>query len=722
MVTSEAGEDIGIATQAMSNTLPNRQATVQVAGRWRCGSARGKMNVTEGDFLWEGDEAFKRSSNLFAFMEWLRAQRGLDFRTYEEVRAWSVDRLEEFWAAIWDHFEIISEMPYERVLKDPAMPGAKWFAGSRVNYAEHVLRHEAARETNTVLHHLSEIRPLADMSWGELGGQVRVMATQLRKLGVVPGDRVVSYMPNIPETLIAMLATTAVGAVWSSAAPEFGVKTVADRFSQIEPKVMFAADGYRFAGKDFARTGEIAEIMAGLQSLETLVWLDYLGGLAPPQDTGKTIVSWQELADRDPVPREAFRFERVRHDHPLWILFSSGTTGLPKAIVHSHVGIIVEHYKTAAFHLNLKPESGMFFYSTTGWVMWNSLLWGPLMGGRVTLYDGSPTHPSPDLLWKLAAETGATSFGASPTFVENMRKLGVVPSERYDLAAIENIFLAGSPSTPETFAWLYETVNKDLWVTSQSGGTEFCSGIAGASPLLPVYAGEIQARCLGVDVRVLDEAGDELVDQVGEMVIAKPMPSMPLFMWGDSDFSRYREAYFDTYPGLWRHGDFMKINARGGCYVYGRSDSTLNRFGVRIGSAEIYRTLEKVDAVLDSVIVCIEEPGGGFYMPLFVRLRDGIALDAKLTAEIKSRLRTERSPRHVPDEIFAVRAIPYTLTGKKMEVPVRKLLMGWPAERAFSADAMRDPSAMQWFVAFAERRRAASGQAGLYQSLGRGIG
>lgn len=674
--------------------------------------------MKEGDLLWEGSDAFKRSSNLAAFMDWLRTERELDFADYESLRRWSVDDLEGFWSAIWDRFGIIFETPYETVLGRRGMPGAEWFVGSRVNYAEHVLRREADHPDRTMLHHLSEIRPLAEMTWGEMGGMVRRIATRLRAIGIRPGDRVVSYMPNVPETIAAMLAVTAIGAIWSSAAPEFGVKTVIDRFAQIEPKLIFAADGYRFAGRDYDRRGEIAEIVAALPGLETIVWLDYLGTGGPVELPGVATVPWSDVAGGDPVAPEHFRYERVPHDHPLWVLFSSGTTGLPKAIVHNHVGIIVEHYKTAALHLNLKPSSCMFFYSTTGWVMWNSLLWGPLMGGKVALYDGSPTHPGPDLLWKLAADTGATSFGASPTFVENMRKLGIRPRDSYDLSAIENIFLAGSPSTPETFAWLHGAVKEDLWVTSQSGGTEFCSGIVGGVPTLPVHAGEIQARCLAVDVRVFDDDGNELHDEVGEMVIASPMPSMPMAMWNDPGDERYRQAYFDTFPGVWRHGDFMRINARGGCFVYGRSDSTLNRYGVRIGSAEIYRTLEGIDAVADSLIVCIEEPGGGFYMPLFVAMREGVELDEAMVETIRRRLRDERSPRHVPDEIHAAPAIPYTLTAKKMEVPVRKLLMGWPAEKAYSADAMRDRGAMDWFVDFAESRRARLDRAGLYERLG----
>ena len=673
------------------------------------------MTIGDGDFLWEASKDFKDASNTAAFMRWLKAERGLDLPDHEALRAWSVDDLEGFWAAIWDYFDIISDDGYDSVLESRVMPGARWFTGSRVNYAEHILRREADHPERTIFHHVSEVRPRADMSWGDLGSQVRVLATWLRARGIGPGDRVVSYMPNVPETIIAMLAVTAIGAIWSSAAPEFGVKTVVDRFAQIEPKLLFAADGYRFAGRDFPRITEVEEIVASLPGLETVVWLDYAGSGARPALHGVAIVAWEDALSGPAVPIEGFRYERVAPDHPLWVLFSSGTTGLPKAIVHGHAGIIVEHYKTAAFHLNLKPHSCMFFYSTTGWVMWNSLLWGPLMGGRVLLYDGAPSHPGPDLLWRLAAEVGATSFGASPTYVDTMRRQNVVPKDICDVSTFENVFLAGSPSTPETFGWLREAVKEDLWITSQSGGTEFCSGIVGGTPLLPVHAGEIQTRCLGVDVRVFDDAGRELVGEVGEMAIAKPMPSMPIFFWGDEDFARYREAYFDTWPGVWRHGDFMEINARGGCFVHGRSDSTLNRFGVRIGSAEIYRTIDHLEAITDSLIVCIEEPGGGFYMPLFVELRSGTTLDDDLLQQIRTRLRTERSPRHVPDEVLAVPAIPYTLSGKKMEVPVRKLLMGWPADKAFSADAMRNPHSMDWFADFA-RDRSAKGE-GLYKSL-----
>lgn len=661
------------------------------------------MAVSEGVLLWRGSGEFVSHSRLAAFMAWLAREHHIEFNSYADLHRWSVDDIDFFWALIWDYFEIQSETPYQHVLGNRDMPGAEWFPGARVNYAEHFLRHECGRANDVALVHCSERRPLARTTWRELGGQVRRLATFLRARGVKPGDCVVAYMPNVPETVVAMLATTAIGAVWSSAAPEFGVQAVVDRFGQIAPKVLFASDGYSFGGTVFDRRGEVAALVRDVPSIERVIWLDYMN-LGAPTDPGVQLESWADALAIAAPSRETFEFARVDNRHPLWILFSSGTTGLPKAIVHSHIGILVEQLKLGAFHLDLGPSSVMFFYSTTGWMMWNALMMAPLNGGTAVLYDGSPMQGGFDFLWRLASQSRATMFGASPTYIELMRKHGIVPKDLCDLSAIRAVLMSGSPATPECFEWFYENVKKDLWVTSQSGGTEFCAGLVVGAPILPVYAGEIQARALGCDVRVLDDNGRELIDQVGELVVAQPMPSMPIYFWGDDNYERYRETYFDVYPGVWRHGDFMKINRRGGCYVYGRSDSTLNRFGVRIGSSEIYRTLEAIEEVLDSLVVCTEEPGGGFFMPLFIQLREGKSLDDALLAKIKSALRTERSPRHVPDVILGVPAIPYTLSGKKMEVPVRKLLMGWEPERAYSRDSMKDGAAMDWFIAFASER------------------
>ncbi len=661
-----------------------------------------KAAVQEGQLLWTPRPEFARTSNVARYLEWLRDTRGKNLPDYDALWHWSVQDCEGFWGSLWDYFEVRSDTPYKQVLDRRVMPGAKWFEGARINYAEHLLRHEEkSRDDEIVFQHLSECRPLATMTWRELGRQVRIVATQLRAMGVKPGDRVVSYMPNVPETAVAMMASTAIGAVWSSAAPEFGVKTVIERFSQIAPKVLFAADGYRFGGKDFKRETEVRRIVAELPTLERVVWLPYLTPGSPAPDL-RHAMPWNQLLDHADVPREKFRYERVAHDHPLWVLFSSGTTGLPKAIVHSHVGVLMEHLKLMHFHLNLKPGSVMFFYSTTGWVMWNILLSAMHLGAGVVLYDGSPAHPSPDFLWKLAADTRATNFGASPTFVQMMEKAGLKPGETHDLSALEAILVSGAPSTPETFDWCYRCVKHDLWVTSQSGGTEIASGFVGAAPTLPVHAGEIQTRMLGMDVHAWDDAGKEVIDAVGELVVTSPFPSMPIYFWNDAEGKRYHESYFDTYPGVWRHGDFIKIKSRGGCYIYGRSDSTLNRHGVRIGTAEIYRAVEQLPEIADSLIVCCELPGGQFFMPLFVQFKPGHALDQAFLGRLHAKLREDCSPRHVPDRTYAVAAIPYTLTGKKMEVPVRKILMGWPLDKAASRDAMMNPEAIDWFARFAQ--------------------
>ncbi len=654
----------------------------------------------EGELLWTPRTEFAEASNIAGYLRWLRRERGLDFNGYDTLWRWSVTEIEAFWASLWDYFDVQSSTPYSAVLNERRMRGTRWFEGSRVNYAEHMLRREATAPDQVVLHHLSESRPLARMTATELGAQVRILATAMRELGVGPGDRVVSYMPNIAETAVAMMATIAIGAVWSAAAPEFGIKTVVERFAQIEPKLMFAVDGYRFGGKDFSRRAEVQGIVEQLPTLQALIWLPYVDQAAPPPRF-EQVRSWASMLDRPSVTRGAFVYERVPFDHPLWVLFSSGTTGLPKAIVHSHVGALIEHLKLTHFHFNLGPQSTMFFYSTAGWVMWNLVLSALLTGGAAVLYDGSPTHPHPDLLWGLAADTGATFFGASPTYIQMMGKLGVRPRERYDLSKLEAIMVGGSPSTPETFAWLYECVKRDLWVTSQSGGTEIASGFVGASPTLPVYAGEIQRRMLGMNVQAWSDDGREQVDEVGELVVTAPFPSMPLYFWNDVDGRRYHEAYFDVFPDVWRHGDFVRINARGGCYIYGRSDSTLNRHGVRIGTAEIYRTVEQVEGIADSLIVCCDLPDGTFYMPLFIRLKDGAKLDEHRVQTLQRRLCEDCSPRHVPDAIHAVAQIPYTLTGKKMEVPVRKLLMGWPLQKAASRDAMMNPAAIDAFIQFA---------------------
>lgn len=636
------------------------------------------------------------------FSQWLSDTRGLTFPSYDALWKWSVDDIEAFWGAIWDYFDIQSSTPYERVLASERMPGARWFPGARLNYAQHVLRQE--RPGADAVLFLSENTPASGMPWKEFAGQVRILATQLRKLGVKPGDRVVAYVPNIPQAMIAMLATTAVGAVWASCSPDFGSQGVLDRLAQLQPKVLFCVDGYRYGGKAFDRRDELRKVIAGLDSLELVIELPRFG-LGQPLQCGIMSRSWDSLLDHPPVGPGDFTFEQVPFDHPLWILFSSGTTGLPKPIVHGHGGILIEMFKAHHLHMDLHPGERAFFYTTTGWMMWNFIASMLMVGVCPVLYDGNPAYPDADTLWRMADECDVSFFGASPSYVEVMRKAGIVPRSKYKLSGLRAIMPAGSPVSAECTAWFYQNVKTDLWVATGSGGTDCCTGLVGGTPTQPVYAGEIQARHLGVAVAAFNEDGNSVIDEVGELVITKPMPSMPVCFWGDVTGARYREAYFDMFPGVWRHGDLLRINQRGGCFVLGRSDATLNRHGVRIGTAEIYRALETIESVADSLVVNLDLPGGKFFMPLFVKLKEGTPLDSALQKVIADTLRTTHTPRHVPDRIIAVPEIPYTLTGKKMEVPVRRILMGAPPDEVLNRSAMANPKTLEAFIDYRNTQR-----------------
>jgi acetoacetyl-CoA synthetase len=582
------------------------------------------------------------------------------------------------------------------------MPGAEWFPGAMLNYAQHALRHE--RPGEDALLSLSERQPLAAMSWGELARQVRVLATRMRALGIGPGDRVVAYLPNTPEAIVAMLATASIGAVWSSCGPDFGTRGVLDRYSQLTPALLFAVDGYSYGGKMFDRRTDVREIVGQLPTLSHVVSLPYLDPDDRAPVTPDALLWSDVLAGPDPG-REAFQFEQVPFAHPLWIMFSSGTTGLPKPIIHCHGGITIEQLKLFHFHMDMHPRQRMFFFTSTGWMMWNFLASSLIVDVVPVLYDGHPAWPTPDLLWKMADESGAHLFGASPAYQSILEKAGIVPNERFALEQLETIVLAGSPVTAECQSWFYQNVKQDIWAHAGSGGTDICTGLVGGVVNLPIYAGEIQARQLGVAAYAYDEQGHALVDQVGELVITEPMPSMPVGFWGDSDGSRYRESYFDHYPGVWRHGDFFRLNARGGCFVLGRSDATLNRHGVRIGTAEVYRSLLGVEAVEDSLIVNLDLPGGKFFMPLFVKTKGDVPLDERIADEIRARIRREYSPRHLPDKILQVKAIPYTLTGKKMEVPVRRILMGVAVEKAANRAAMAQAESLDYFIEYARTQR-----------------
>ena len=602
---------------------------------------------------------------------------------YEALRQWSVDDLEGFWAAVWDFFEL-GERPGP-VLADRSMPGAQWFPEVRVNYAERIF---AGHDDDAVaIVHRSELRPTAEITWGELREQVARAAAGLRALGVGEGDRVVAYLPNIPETVVAFLATASLGAIWSSCSPDFGPRSVVDRFAQIEPKVLLAVDGYRYGGKDFDRREIVEGLRAQMPTLEHTVLLPYLGS-GPLEGT----TLWDELL----AEHAGLQFAPVPFDHPLWVLYSSGTTGLPKAIVHGHGGILLEHLKKMHLHLDAQAGDRVFWFTTTGWMMWNFLVGVLLTEATILLYDGNPGTPSLDVLWDFAAETGMTTFGTSAAYLHTCMKEGVVPREGRSLERLRALGSTGSPLSPEGFDWVYDQLGPDLWLFSTSGGTDVCTAFVGGVPLLPVYEGELQGRSLGAAVEAWDEDGRPVVDEVGELVITQPMPSMPVVFWNDPDGERLRESYFEMFPGVWRHGDWIKITPRGGAVIYGRSDSTINRGGIRMGTSEIYSAVESQPEVLDSLVVDV-----GDWMPLFVVLRDGAELDDDLRKQITARVREDCSPRHVPDEVHAVEEVPRTLSGKVLEVPVKKILMGQDPDKAASRDSLANPAALDPFVELA---------------------
>ena len=652
----------------------------------------------EGTLLWGPPPEFRKNAAITRYTGWLEREKDLSFEDYTALWEWSVTDIEGFWASLWEFFDVQSSKPYEAVLRRREMPGAEWFPGTELNYAEHVFRNADGRPDEPALIHTSELRPLGETSWRELEGKVAAAAAGLSEMGVGRGDRVVAYLPNVPEAVVAFLACASLGAVWSSASPDFGAGSVVDRFAQIEPKVLVACDGYRYGGKDFDRTDVVARLRQEIPTLQKTVLLPYLDEeIQAPDDA----VLWDGMLSANGGAE--LSFERVPFDHPLWVLYSSGTTGLPKAIVHSQGGILLEHLKKASLHMDLGPGDRFFWFTTTGWMMWNLLVGSLLAGATAVLYDGSPAHPDMNRLWKLAEETGMTHFGTSAGYLTGGMKAETEPGQNFDLSALKGVGSTGSPLPPEGFGWVYENVKEDLWLYSTSGGTDLCTAFVGGVPLLPVRAGELQARSLGAAVHAFDPDGRPVVGEVGEMVLTQPMPSMPVFLWNDPDGTRYGESYFDVYPGVWRHGDWILIKDHGGCVISGRSDSTINRGGVRMGTSEIYSAVETVEEIADSLVVDIPRSGGDSFMPLFVVLQEGVELDADLENKIKGSIRERTSPRHVPDEIFAVPDIPKTLNGKKLEVPVKKILSGTPPDEAASRDSLGNPESLDRFAELAEK-------------------
>jgi len=647
-----------------------------------------------GEVLWRPPADVRQTSEIGRFQDWVAAHRGLELSTYEELWRWSVGDLEGFWGSVWEFYGIRAHTPYERVLGRREMPGAEWFPGARLNYAEHLVGGEEDRDRVAVVAR-SQTRPPLELTFGELRARAARARAGLRRLGVGPGDRVVAYAPNIPETLIGFIATASLGAIWATCAPEFGARSVIDRFSQIEPKVMLAVGGYGFRDRYVDRRAEVAAVRAGLPTLEQVVWIPY--GEARLPDA----IAWDELlAEEEPL-----QFEPVPFAHPLYVLFSSGTTGLPKAIVHGHGGQLLEHHKNQGIGWDLKPGGRLLWFSTTAWMMWNALVSALLLRASIVMLDGDPTWP--DLLeqWRLAEELRPSVMGVAPPYLTACRKAGLAPGRECDLSSIRVFCTAGSPLPPEGYRYVYEQM-PDVLLNNGSGGTDVCTGIVSGSLIQPVYEGEIAGPCLGVDARAFDERGNEVVGELGELVICQPMPSMPVGLWNDPDGARYRASYFDRYPGVWRQGDWIRFTERGSCVLAGRSDATLNRGGVRLGTGEFYAVVEEFDEVREALVVHLEDPeGGAGELILFVVLADGVTLDEELRRRIAAALRAQLSPRHVPDRILAVPDFPRTLTGKKLEVPVKRILRGEPPERLASRDSLANPEALDTFVELAVRGR-----------------
>ncbi|WP_151759089.1 acetoacetate--CoA ligase [Dictyobacter vulcani] len=658
----------------------------------------------EPNLLWKPADEIKQQANLSSYMHWLQQEKDVHMETQAELWDWSVNHLEDFWASIWQYMQIQASEPYTQVLASRQMPGAEWFVGARLNYVEQVFRH--ATPDRPALLFRSETGPLQEVSWQELQHKVGAVANGLKALGVGVGDRVVAYVRNNIEAVIAFLACASIGAIWSSCAPDFGTKSVADRFQQIEPCVLFATDGYRYNGKLQDRRSTVAELRQALPTLRKTILIPSIYE-APDLTNDADMLLWNELLASDTT----LTCTQVAFNHPLWVLYSSGTTGLPKAIVHSQGGILLEHVKFLHLHMDLKPEDRFFWYTTTGWMMWNLLVGGLLVGSTILLYDGCPNYPDIGGLWNLVQEAGITVFGTSAGYLTACMKAEITPGQTYQLTQLRALGSTGSPLPPEGFRWVYQAVKQDLWLASISGGTDVCSAFLGGSILLPVYAGEIQTRVLGAKLEAFDELGRPVINTVGELVLTEPLPSMPLYFWNDPQGKRHRESYFASYPGIWRHGDWIELTSRGSAIISGRSDSTINRKGIRMGSSEIYRAVEDLPEVVDSLVIGVELPDGAYYMPLFVVLKDAQPLTEDVSKKIKTKLRSTISPHYVPDAVVAVHEIPRTLSGKKLEVPVKKLFMGLPLEKVVSLDTLSNPHAFDDFIRIAAQFRTTNGSA-----------
>ncbi len=649
---------------------------------------------TEGQVVWAPPEDARERFELGRYLDWLRAERGLDFPGYEELWRWSVTDLDGFWSSIWEFFEVRAHAPYECVLGSRGMPDVEWFPGARLNFAEHMVGRDEDVDAVAVVAR-SQSREPFEVTFGELREQVARARAGLQRLGVGPGDRVVAYLPNIPEALVGLLASASLGAIWATCPPEFGPRSVLDRLGQLEPKVLLAVAGYRWGDKLLDRREQVKAVRDGLPSLASVVHVPFMGG---DEDAWVDAVGWEELLG-EPGPLE---FDPLPFAHPLYVLFSSGTTGLPKAIVHGHGGILVEALKNHGLSWDMQPGDRLQWFTTTAWMMWNALVSTLLLRASIVMIDGNPSYPDIAFQWRLAEETRPTMLGLSPAFIMACRKEGIEPGRSFDLSSLRSLGVAGSPLPLEGFEWLYDQLGPEIFLNNGSGGTDVCTGIVQGNPLIPVYAGEIAGRCLAVASAAYSPAGEPVVGELGELVITQPMPSMPVAFWNDPDRSRYRAAYFEHFPGVWRHGDWIMFTERGSSVITGRSDATLNRGGVRLGTSELYSVVEEIEEVLDSLVVHLEDSDE---LLLFVVLRPGVELDDELRVRIAGLIRAALSPRHAPDAIVAVPAIPRTLTGKKLELPVKRILTGTDVREVVSRDALVDPDAIEPFADYARSRR-----------------
>lgn len=663
--------------------------------------------IADGSLLWQPTTEWMEEQNLTKYQRWVEERLGLTFEDHQELWRWSVDQQEDFWGSVWEYCGVKASKPYQQVLARSEMPGAKWFTGAELNYAEHVFLNRP--DDKAALYFRSERSAKQEVSWKELREKTAAVAHALKEMGVRPGDRVVAYLPNIPEAVVAFLACASIGAIWSICSPDFGTASVVDRFQQIEPTVLIAVDGCQFNGKVHDKRSVIEELKKQLPTLKKTVVIPFIeealqasGDVRLAEGQGLTASDDVLWADAVAGTHE-LTFEQVDFDHPLWILYSSGTTGLPKPIVHGHGGILIEHLKTLLIEQTTTEDDVFFWYTTTGWMMWNLLMSGLLAGSAIVLYDGSPSYPSMAVLWDVIEDLGVTFFGTSAGYLNACAKFGVKPNQIADLSRLKSIGSTAAPLTAEGFAWVYEHVNRNVWLGSLSGGTDVCAAFVGGSPTLAVRAGLLQSRALGARVEAFDEEGRSVVGEVGELVVTAPMPSMPLYFWNDEGNVRYQESYFDMYPGVWRHGDWIQIHEDGSCVIFGRSDSTINRAGVRMGTSDLYRIAEARDEILESLVIDLEYIGRESFLPMFVVMQPGHALDDELKEAIKHDIRTKLSPRFVPDEVYEVKQIPKTLNGKKLEVPVRKILLGMPLEKSVNPDSMANPESLAFFVELAER-------------------